>query len=505
MRQPQERLCPGHCSDTGAWVRVPFSVVVECRAMAAGDNLTELYVPSYWLLGDDQLELSKNGSHQKIFEANFKHSLLFNPSLLFSDSMAINNRNFRYLLEHSQEFRTLIQETNFTVAVRVDNDDKPSNIVELKRTFSQSGKSRVTELDNSEEGLSFLQKTAHQIPYSIKSVSQEFSERAVEVFLDDSVQEQLPNNIWRDVHDLAKEAREEQPADFGLDFFFYRLKDRLLQRRKGRDSNFESSIDRYMEAIKDIAQYPYITALPNSIDTMPIYASKHAAAFTICGKRGRMHSPEGPHSVSIPLLTGLAAFETLIGLLPAEDIIDLRSSSEASGYFKARFEFDVNRLEGSKTDFHIALGRYVRLIEDRIIRRFDATRGTGESISVNFDIKERHKVGLIKGLDYLPDAYAYISLGMSVAHPEVGIPAFLGLLFVVPAVKLVKKMAATAVISNISSADVTADLEAVRALKVNELQTGRSESEKIPSSIIVTKTRGRYIPDETIYTNDRLT
>jgi hypothetical protein len=140
----------------------------------------DTYSPSYWLLADDQLDLGLDRAKADLFRAHFNHSLLFNPSLLFSDSMAINNRNFRHLVEHDSEFRTLIENSHFGIAVRTDANNQALDLIELKERFIKDRKSRVTELDHSNDGLQFLQNCSEIVPYSGQELAQFYSEQVVE-------------------------------------------------------------------------------------------------------------------------------------------------------------------------------------------------------------------------------------------------------------------------------------------------------------------------------------
>lgn len=464
-------------------------------------NPLDTYSPSYWLLADDQLDLGLDRTQADLFRAHFNHSLLFNPSLLFSDSMTINNRNFRHLIEHDSEFRTLIENSRFSIAVRTDANNRTLDLIELKERFIKDRKSRVAELDHLNDGLQFLQNCADIVPYSGQELAQFYSEQVVDLFLHDAIQKKISSDIAKDVHYLASEARSELGAGFGRDFFVFGLRDKLIKHRKGKSPSAEADVEASIQAIHRISEYHYITALPTKIDTTPIYANKHADAFDICRGRSDIYSLRGYNSESrIRLLTGLASFEKYIARLPAEDILGLRRTDEASEYFKAKYNFNAKAYDESKRNFMAALAAYVRIIEDRIIRRFDASRNGEDAVLVKFDVRERLKSGLMAGIDYSPDALVYISVAAEQLSKSV--PAALGLLFVMPALAVARK-AVRASLGNVHVSVDTSEEQSdndLRNLKIHELTLrGVREGKTIEAEAIVKKDSEEYVPDETLY------
>jgi hypothetical protein len=459
---------------------------------------SEDYLPSYWLLGDDQLDISKNESEQSLFEASFKHSLLFNPSLLFSDSMTINNRNFRQLIENSAEFRELVNPTTFFIAVRENDNGDPTNLIELQHSFAQSQKFRVTELQNSDRGMTFLQESASKLPYSVNRIAGLFAEQSVNIFGTDEIQSRLPRNLWKDVQDLARQARDDLGEKYGLDFFFYHL-DGLLSRRRP-----DMPVDRYMDDIKQIVQLPYVTALPTAVNTTSIYANKHSEAFEICGGRAEMVSVDGrPDVRAIKLRTGLANFGNGIALLSPDDILRLRNSDEAREYFYARSGIDIATFAESKRHFLDALGAYVRRIEDIIISRL-ATQSVGlDNMQVVFDVRENRKRGLIKALDYVPDVFTYVTVAADLLGKLVGfdlsVPAYLSMLFVNP----VKDVVAAGLTGE-TSTQMAVKAENRRNMKKDEITEQWDGSERIPAEITVFRGAGGGTRGETRYTSGKI-
>jgi hypothetical protein len=459
----------------------------------------DVYNSSYWLLGDDQLQMSSDRTREALFRAHLKHSLLFNPSLLFSDSMVINNRNFRHIVETDKDFRELLAQSNFSIAIRTDDNGRPNDLLELRNTFKKDGKSRVPELDEHSDGLSFLQNHSKFIQYTGSDLAKFYTTNVVDIFQHDAVQERLPNGVWKDVHELAREARRELGPKFGRDFFVYKLRDRLIERRKGTSSAIEAEIDQHMEVIKSVSEYHYITALPSTINyTDPIYASKHADAFKICRGRGVLSSVDGnPDTRPLTLTTDLASYESCIAELTAKDIIDLRGSDEGLAYFKAKFDFDVSKFEESKRNFYVALSGYVSRIDKRIIERFGPHHRANESLSLQFELKSRSKIPN-KLIDYSPDILVYISIGALLAHTDVS--PFWSLLCILPALNRAKKLVHAAVDNPYADPSTSDELseQALRELIKDELRTRGGR--QISAEINVSKTSEKTIPDETIYT-----
>lgn len=457
----------------------------------------DLYEPSYWLLGDDQLELSKNPSLKSLFAANFKHSLLFNPSLLISDSMAIDNANFRHLIESDPEFRELINANTFSVAVRDDINGRPRDLVALKEQKIAEGKSRVPELDSSNVGLDYLGRNASIVPYSIDQVSRMFSERSIALFEDNAVQERLPNNVWCDVQQLARKAKENLGPKYGLDYFFFHLRDQLHELRP------DINVDAFIEDIKNVANQPYITALPTVLGITAIYANKHAEAFEICGGRSRMVSCGEFDARSIPLLTGLAAFGKGMALLPTERILRLRDTDEARAYFEARNEFNVSVLENSKRAFLSALGEYVRHIEFEIIQHTQVERGGEGALSVEFDVKERRTERWVQRIDSSPDLVTYILVsaawGASMFGLDLPLPDYLGLLFVKPVIDTV-----TYARYGTTSKKMARDKENRMRLVAGALERQWNDDHRLDADVTAFSTTTSYIPGEILYTSEKI-
>ncbi len=448
----------------------------------------EEYKPSYWLLGDDQLDLAKDPFKKDQFVANFKHSLLFNPSLLFSDSMVINNRNFRHLVENDVAFRELINPSTFFVAIREHNDGNPRCLLELKKEFIEKNKSRVTELDHSEDGLDFINRSSQKINYSSEQLANFFREQSISLFEEDAVQERLPDGIWRDVRDIALEAKDSLGQNFGLNFYFYELEGILKSRRN--DIN-----DCHIEYIKQFAQHPYVTALPNAINTTSIYAPKHRAAFDICGGRSQMRLMDKHSQMqSIELRTGLAAFAKGIKLLSSQDILELRKTDEAAEYFNARLELDREDFEYSREGFIIAFAAYISRIEDRILSRFGRVNSADtRTLTVSFDLKERKIMGLVDGLENASDQFTYVT----VAAAAVGfsVAAYLSLLFVNPV-----KKACALIATGKTPSELQNEAYNIKNLQKQELIDKWTETHKMILTENVFRTKKQYIPNETIYT-----
>jgi hypothetical protein len=196
----------------------------------------------------------------------------------------------------------------------------------------------------------------------------------------------------------------------------------------------------------------------------------------------------------------LASFEKYVARLRAEDILELRKTDEASEYFKAKYNFDAKTYDESKRNFMAALAAYVRRIEDRIIRRFDASRDGEDIVHVKFDVRRRLQSGLMTGIDYSPDALVYISIAAELSMHSV--PAALGLLFVMPALAVARKTV-RASLGNPYVSPGTSEEESdndLRNLKVHELTVrGTLEGQRIEAEAIVKKTSEEYVPDETLY------
>jgi hypothetical protein len=89
----------------------------------------------------------------------------------------------------------LIENSHFSIAVRTDADKRTLDLIELKESFIKTSKSRVTELDHSNDGLQFLQNCSEIVPYSGEELAQFYSEQVVDLFLHDAIQKKLPKEI----------------------------------------------------------------------------------------------------------------------------------------------------------------------------------------------------------------------------------------------------------------------------------------------------------------------
>lgn len=454
------------------------------------------YISSYWLLGDDQLSISKDRSQKDRFLAHFKHSLLFNPSLLLSDSMAIDNANFRHLLEFQPEFRELINSETLTLAIRKDHDGAPRDLLSLRDEFIQKRESRVPDLDKSNDGLRYLSRMANVSSYSVRELSRHFKEKSMAVFENEEVRQRLSEPVAETVRTLASEAQQNVDRDFGLNFFIFELPEQLRRIHP-------TISDTQIEELGDFAKQPYFTALPTVLDTSSIYAQKHASAFRICGGRSRLVSCGEVETRTIRLTTGLASFAAGIALLPSEKILQLRGSDEARAYFEARNDFNVATLEDSKRYFFIALADYVRRIEEEIIVRVGRGQEDGQSLEVAFDVKERRKEHLVRMLDYTPDLFTYISVSAIVGGHALGydpyLPVALSLLFVKPVLN-----ALSFAVTGRTSNKMVKDEENLRHLTVDEFATKWKNSERLDANILTFPSRSEHIPSETLYTSERI-
>ena len=92
---------------------------------------------SFWLFADNSFALGSDVTLIEDFDAYLRHSLLYEPKLLLSDSSTINNGNFRQCLQKNRDLLSLLRNEALVIARRDNGDGPIEPLVSIRDRFAR--------------------------------------------------------------------------------------------------------------------------------------------------------------------------------------------------------------------------------------------------------------------------------------------------------------------------------------------------------------------------------
>jgi hypothetical protein len=380
---------------------------------------------SYLLIADDTIDLSLNKQKKSSLKAHFKHALLFEETIVLSDSQVIGNKNFRTLIEEDSEFAELFNKNNFSIAMRDCMDfcpyikNEPLKVIydptlaEILEGFvswnkNNWGNNKKTKLRYAaDHDINIISQKATIGRYDLKEINKVYSNEAIDIFTADNVQAILGNKISTKVYELSKAKRDYYVSNFspqggfGIIYFKQQLKDEFIK------AGLQKEWRAYGNKIIEIAQAPYLTALPKVFNANPVYGAMHKRSIELL--KGTL-----PKSRIIGNVrhyeSRLLRFEEGINRLSTASIYKLRESSEYKEFRKAIFHYN-----GSESTFQnvlFTLEEYKNRVDDEILLSFPELREPGKI--------KREKIETLE-LTYNTSTYGGLLLG-AMAIATLGFP-----------------------------------------------------------------------------------
>ncbi|MCP5352060.1 MAG: hypothetical protein H6926_02565 [Chromatiales bacterium] len=322
--------------------------------------------PSYWLLGEDQLPLAKAPERQALFVAYFKHSLLFNRQLILSDSLVLNNRNFRVSLQGNTDFRELIRSDTFAVAVRGSAEEGVASFAEVREQL-RSARHIDPAIYDRDDDLDWLVRHARQVMYELSAIGAMYTANVRALFHGDVAAARLSPRVLALIQD---EIELELSRQGNLTRRFFHYASNLGQRVASRDRRIHWR--RHQGVVREIATAPYLSALPMFVKARPVYAEQHRNSFEIL--RGESSTPGRLlDDFTFDSELGLSSFVNGLSRLGVDDIHALRASQAALNYFAALDLLGED--DASMRVAFLAFKDYQLEIDRRILSRWPALRG----------------------------------------------------------------------------------------------------------------------------------
>ena len=296
--------------------------------------------------------------------AHIKHTLLFHPHIVISDSYAIKNYNFRSLLRTDPQLQQIVIQQMVMLACRVENEVQQTLNAVRDRTPSGEGPPEFTDEEyRSDAELDLLETYAQKMPYCINEVANHYTRSTRDIFAGRQALEALGGDeaVLTTLNEVIDEISDAGAIPLRLAQFHYGTGDvaRRFSARTGTDWA------QWEEAVTKLARASYVTALPTLLKTDAVYAKTHAEAFEISWNRPASVREE--EAVRYQSNLGLHSFVQGISLLTVDDVVWLCDTSEGRAYENVVAERETDRQLIKDVIF-----AYQRRIEDRIL---DSHRG----------------------------------------------------------------------------------------------------------------------------------
>jgi hypothetical protein len=356
---------------------------------------------AYWLVGDDRLDHSMDRLKASSLYAHLVHSMLYNPRLLISDSTAVNNPNFRYLLSNDGRLKELINGETFAVARRIQ-DGAPVGLRELRDQFVKDKKENpgfsTAEFANDRD-LFFLEEWSDVIPYSVSNISGFYTRSTRDILKSRVAQDCIPADLLKRIQDLV-DRQISQTGSLSRLLFFGDMSGDIG----------EQNWRQYGDRLKQIGSAFYLDALPATVGASPIFPTEYAGEWEILRSyRSEVMAQTAAKPLSWESLLPLTGYIAGLSRLQPEDIHALRDPNGEYGAFLSVLAARSRNAGVSGDEVERCIIAYERKIVERMVARFPELATTaGPRLTFRaqvHDLIEKSRVGLAAGgLAMLGDA-----------------------------------------------------------------------------------------------------
>jgi hypothetical protein len=329
--------------------------------------------PAYFLAADDTLDLARERAHGELerLRGMMVQALLFESQLLFPDSYAINNANLRRLLRADPLVRDLTIQGLLSVAVRTESGQMRS-LRQLRDEYFAQGRHPTDGFEGDEyhresAELDFLEARCQLRPYRLDDLAAHYSVGIVEALADPENRATLGEQAHAAICALVRDELAK-PATTRLNYSWFFYLDRensigpLLEARCG-----PGTLERVGPALKEIANAPYLSALPTAIRANPVYTQAHSRAVDIWRRRHRSSWEKTGDPFVFEGKADLATYSHGLAQLGFQDIAFLRQSDECRALQAALRAVSTGKVDVK--ELNQAYRDYRYRIDDTILQR----------------------------------------------------------------------------------------------------------------------------------------
>jgi hypothetical protein len=325
---------------------------------------------AFWFFGENESDYGRQPERLKQLRALLFYGLLYEPCLVVSDSFLVNNLNLRRVLREDREAQLAVAGGLIRVACRCnagsaeavpltdtrDNYLRRINAVDWGGStlayFPRDEYAETRELD-------LLAQRGRLIPFSLPEVGNRYTTGVREFIRNEA---NATDILGRDAAGVLLGLVEQEVSRNNgmlLRAFFY---DERLRKEIDTRLSSPGGWNRFGPMIQKIANGFYATALPDLIETNPLYPDLHAAAIELQRRRQRNRTVEaGKQWHSIQSRLSPADFVESLQHLWAQDVLVLHESDEWRHYRQALLNLS------DRQTMLLAYRDYRRKIEEVII------------------------------------------------------------------------------------------------------------------------------------------
>jgi hypothetical protein len=323
---------------------------------------------AFWFFGENESDYGRQPKRMAEFRALLFYGLLYEPCLVVSDSYVVNNLNLRRVIRQDSEVQAALQGELLRIACRREGPEAvPLTVTRdgyLNRFpteawpgcplgyFPRDEYQQTSELD-------LVARRGRFIPFSLPDVSLRYT-NGVRDFL--RTEAGASDLLGGDAAGLLGELVEDEVKRNNgvlLRAFFY---EERLRKEIDRRLATLGGWSAHGGVIHKIANGFYATALPDLIETNPLYPDFHAEAIELQRRRRRNRMIQaGKQAHTIESRLSPADFVESLQHLRAEDVLTLHESDEWRHYRRS-----LEDLSDRRTVL-LAYRDYRRRIEEVII------------------------------------------------------------------------------------------------------------------------------------------
>lgn len=326
---------------------------------------------TYWLIPRDLVDPAR--SNAELHRALLTYVVLFSGPALIADSATVRNRFLRRALRADVEgsgdgfMRDLIDRGYLRFAIR-EKDGVPISLGDTAQDlFKNAGPSRAGNDPFGETEFGYIEANASIVRYDVNDSTKRYQAETLRIFRDTVFDtREFPESYRRTLVGILEEYIANG-VSFGLSDFNRdkKLWAELVRRSRNRAYLY----DKYGDFVHAVARGPYVTYFPEKLDMGATYSPDDKVGLERWGGFDKQHEVASDRHLVPARTLRLADFVNGLAYLTAEDVHDLRGSSERVAYESALSRYAMS-LSGSR-EVVDALAAYRVVVDERIMRRLN--------------------------------------------------------------------------------------------------------------------------------------
>ena len=324
------------------------------------------------LVFDIHSSLAINPNSYELLRATLIHTLLFNQSIILPDSVAIQNRNFRKLIDRDVHIGYILDKDNFSIAYRAEGN----NTLQLlnKRMHGKQLKDDDDYSWGNYQSLEMLDQKATRVDWDYGKIANNFLDMMLDYFEDWESESnkykgdeiiycirELDEERKKDPKRFNSKINKQSTTSIGLDVF---TKD-ILFKYLEQSVIFLTEGDK--NKIVEYAKAAYFGNMPQFLQADPTCSKEQQQYIDLLSASGSSEDERIFDTIKIPTKLNASQFIHGLNSLAPEDVHVLRDSKAFKQLVSARQNLKSN--DADVKELRHIFEVYTMLISDKILQK----------------------------------------------------------------------------------------------------------------------------------------